>query len=479
MPNILLVSLDAVRADHLSCYGYARDTSPFLKRFVKEATLYEHAYTAARWTLPAHASLFTGMSNSKHGVSADWTDLQALDDTQVTTLAEFLGQMGYQTAAFSSIEWIGPKTKLDRGFQHFRQAWTLLDSTDAVYSYVERLPEKLKKNLVWRANYLYEKARRDKGARKTNRLLERWFNRISPERPFFAFLHYLEGHAKYWPPEPERSAFVEADAEAESIAERHVAPWAHLTGQQPISQDHLDVLAALYDGSLLYLDRVLAKAIGLIERLGVLDDTVIIITSDHGECFGEHGYYQHSSPTLHEPAIRVPLIIRYPRCFPRGMQVEIPVSATDIFPTITDVLGVTDRRISDQVQGESLVPAGDGLDRDHVAVVESLTTPESSLRKADPSVDIGRFDYHLRAVRWRNYKYIRHSRGGHELYDLSSDPGEMTNLVNVTTSWAAKIQKMLDRWLASFEHSSKRSEAAEDADDAEVRRRLAALGYLD
>ena len=476
MPNIVLISLDAVRADHLSCYGgYKRETTPFLNTFVKEATVYESAYTAARWTLPAHTSLFTGMSNSKHGISADWTNLQALDDRRIVTLAEFLKSLGYQTAAYSSIEFIAPRTRLDRGFEHFEQVWTLLDSSHVIYRYVNQLPEKLK-TLVWGINKFYEKfLRSDKGARRINQMFKQWLERPSQEKPFFAFLHYFDAHAKYWPPEPYRSAFIKPEAEVKRITKKHIAPWLHLTGQQTISPEEFDILAKLYDSELLYLDHTLKQLINCLAENGVLDETLIIITSDHGECFGEHGYYQHSSPCLHEPAIHVPLIIRYPEHFPTGQRIAVPVSIIDIFPTIVELLCNGDG-VLEQFQGISLMGMPDSMPEDRIVVIESLTTPASSLYSIDSDIDRAKFDYFLRALRWRNYKYIWHSQGNHELYDLSSDPGEEENQIGIQSQIENFMHSNLKRWLELSPQCQTQSGSDKEL-DPEVRRRLAELGY--
>lgn len=476
-PNIILISLDAVRADHLSCYGYHRPTSPFLDQFAQASTLYENAYSTTRWTLPAHASMLTGTYLSKHGVGDDRTGLRKLSDPRLVTLAEYLHIQNYQTVGFSSVPALGLETQFDRGFDHFYQTWTLFDERHPLYH-----TKFLGRYWGRRLRSIYENRtfyRADKGARKTNRLFTRWLRQQrGDDRPFFAFFHYFEAHGPYWPPRKYRSLFTSADQTVKTLAKAHADPWDVLAGRVQLTDQEMATLEALYDAEIRYLDDILAEIVGLVRRSNQLERTMIIVTADHGESFGDHGCFQHSAPSLYESVVKVPLLIRFPQRFPSEKRVSIPVSIADVFPTITEVLEDTPGPHYQQFQGNSLIPANLKADADRIVVMESLTDPSKGLMTVDPNFDTSGHDYYLRAVRWRDYKFIWKSTGENELYQLSADPQELTNLMDKESTIAQAMQDKLQDWLNSFEPYQPISDEADDLSE-EVIERLHALGYLE
>jgi len=476
-PNIILISLDAVRADHLSCYGYRRSTSPFIDQLAQESVLYESAYSATRWTLPAHASMFTGTYLSKHGVGDDKTRLRKLSDLRFTTLAEYLHAREYQTVGFSNVAALGVEMHFDRGFDRFYQNWTLFDERHPLYH-----AKFLGKYWGRRLRYIYENRkwfRSDKGGRKTNHLFSKWLrHKRHSGQPFFAFFHYFEAHGPYWPPRKYRSLFTQANRNARVLSKAHADPWDVLAGNIQLTDDETAVLESLYDAEIRYLDHLLTELVELLQKQGELERTMIILTADHGESFGDHGCFQHSAPCLYESVVRVPLLIRYAPQFPAGTRVTIPVSLVDIFPTITQMLEQTQKPLHRQLQGSSLAPDDLARNPDRIVVMESLTNPAKGLKAVNPNFDTSQYDYYLRAVRWRDYKFIWRSSGIHELYHLSKDPHETTNLIHQKPAIVRDMQGKLEDWLASFDPYSPDGDSVEDLSN-EVIKRLHALGYLE
>ncbi len=489
-PNILLIVADALRADRLSCYGYNRPTTPELDALAREGTRFEYAYTASRWSLPAYASLFTGASVSRHGVGADATGVRDLADARWCTLPEFLGSRHYQTAGFSNNTFVGRDFGFHRGFGYFRETWKLLEEQDAAFYWLQRLGGHgfrtgKRRNLGFAINDLYFRRidkrweRGEKGAARTNRLFARWLDYLwNDHKPFFGFVLYLEPHTRYWPPEPFRSAFLTSDPRyAKELSGQAQRAYDYLTGKVLLSEHDFAVLSDLYDGQVSYADSRLGQLVKVLKRGGVLDDTVLIVTADHGECLGEHRALGHASPSLHEPAIRVPLIIRYPPVYGAAEVVSSPVSVIDIYRTIVDLVGGASDMLSHQLQGASLLPPRLQSLEDRPVVIESLDSHRRAFAKIAPHFDIGQYDYLQRAIRWRQYKLIWKSRSAPELYEVAADPGEQTNLAGDNPQLAAELQHRLDEWLASFEHCSAGQGPGDEIDTA-VLSHLAALGYV-
>jgi arylsulfatase A-like enzyme len=457
---------------------------PYLDQLAQESTLFEYAYTPAWWTLPAHASLFTGTSVSRHGICKGAMSPQKLSNRQLVTLPEFLCRAGYQTVGFSGAAAISRDTLFDRGFDDFYEPWKLIEENHPLYVPLRQMSDFFGKNWVWRINWLYESRwyrRRDKGAAKTLRLFQHWLDHIwDRRRPFFAFLHLFEAHAAYWPPATYRQAFLNGYQAPKELALRHAAPWAYYNGEIEISDAEFELLTALYDAELLYLDSTLQGLCASLLTYGVLENTLVIITADHGECLGEHGYFQHTPFCIYEPLIRVPLVIRHPALFPARQRISTPVSLYDLFPTIAEVAGLEARHLAHQWQGKCIAPTRVDFLADRPVFVEALNPLAEEAGRIHSEVNAARYDYYLRAVRWQHYKLIWHSKGAHELYDVRADPTERVNLIHREPALAYELQRKLENWLESFEPDLLPSDSNErDELHEETVRRLRALGYVD
>ena len=387
-PNILLIVIDTARADRFSFNGYAKETSPRIAALAREGTLYTNAYTPPPWTLPAHASLFTGLYPSAHG--ADAGNLRLDDD--LPFLAKSLQSAGYLTVGYTGLVTL----RIDR--------W-----------------------LTWRSEH--------PGARG---------------QPFFIFVNYFEPHLPYNPPEPERSRFLSSPADPGAVDRlrrfKHPAEVKQILGAGDLTEDDFRVLSDLYDGEIAYVDRRVGEIVNLLRREEILDSTLVAVTSDHGEMLGEHGLIDHKL-SIHEPLLRIPMVVRYPARFPAGRRIETPVMLQDLHPTILRIAGVDpvpdDRAGAVGSRPEAGILPGLTMARDPVGREEAARGGEPPgiaeyarpteflevMRTVVPDVDTSPWDRTLVAYRSGSDKLHWASDGRHLLFDLESDPGETDDLV--------------------------------------------------
>lgn len=467
-PNVLLIVMDTTRADHLSCYGYPRRTTPNLDRLANDGVLFEQARSAAIWTLPAHASLFTGLFLSQHG--ADRSHMR-LDD-RFTTIAELLHDRGYQTAGFSNNSWVSPATNFHQGFEVFEEpqlaSWVL--SRLALPSLVEKLL----------ARSVFPGARGD--AAMTNRRIRRWFNTVyEPHAPFFLFVNYLEPHYSYEPPRPYRRRFFAAGREAAAWAlEKRLRTPSERVPPILLSEEQRAILSDLYDGELAYLDARIGELLADLARRALLDETLVVVTSDHGENLGDHQLFQHQF-CLYETLLHVPLILRYPPALPAGVRVTEPVSLVDVVPTVIKMLGLEAPSLQALLPGQSwagsplAVPADRAIVAEYEPRLDFLPRARRSHKGPQP-LDEAYFTRHLKTLCREGFKFIWASDGRHELYDLGQDPEESHNLMSAFPEKAKAMEEELFQHLLTLKPIGS-PEPAPDLNTA-TREQLRALGYL-
>ena len=480
-PNIVIILCDDTRPDHMSCYGYGRSTTPAIDRIAAEGALYENCISPAIWTLPSVACLFTGTYNSLNGVFRGHPFL----DSQFATLAEMLGREGYQTLAASNIAWISRGTKFDRGFQRFHQNWQLIQSRSDV-AWARRIgkvdPFKLLAspvsllNGVW-GRYFWKK--RDYGAARTTDVVERWIRQAVKEaRPFFLFVHYLEPHLRFNPPEPYRSRFFRDSGELSRAMSVNQDALAYAEGRVQMTEDDFAMLSRLYDGEIAYTDHQVGRIAELLKNLRIEDTTALLITSDHGQNLGDHGLMSHRY-CLYDTLLKVPLIARLPGMSDAGLRVNEQVQSVDIYPAIINMLGL--ERPS-HLQGESLLPTDLKSKSREFAFAEYLASP-SSMASTGLLEDQGMIahgvgmDRKMRAVRTLDFKLVKKYDLSEEdeLYNIREDPGETRNILGVMPEEAARLGTALDKWLASFEQ---KDFDGEDRVAPELREHLEGLGYV-
>ena len=455
--------MDAGRADHLSCYGYARPTTPHLDRIAAEGTLYEKAISAAVWTVPSHASLFTGMYLSGHGLRGRSLKLRQ----DLPTMAGFLSAQGYDTLALTANALIGQATGLARGFTELKDIRNVFQG--------QRLPGWQKKaNALYRRLYYgrspHQNTWYDSGAWRLTYDMQRWIRqqqRNGDGRPFFIFANYMEPHLRYDPPRAFRQRFL-TPAQEKRWQQVNQNAWKYMSGELSMTDDDWDILTRLYDAELAYLDSRLGQLYEFLQQSQLLDNTLLIVTSDHGENLGEHQMMDHQY-CVYETLTSVPLLVRYPARFEAGMRSEALVQSVDLLPTLAELVAVQDDPGLGRVQGQSLLSA---MPRDF-AVTEYLAPQLHSFRREGVEFDT-RFSRQLRAIRTEQYKYIWSSDGADELYDLQVDPGERRNLIEVERETAVSLANQLQQWV---EQHTIAAEAETRLDEAVISR-LEALGYI-
>jgi arylsulfatase A-like enzyme len=446
-PNVLLITLDTVGADHLSLYGYARPTSPVLERLARSGIRFDEARAPAPWTLPSHATMFTGRWH--HDLSVDWTTPL---DKKYRTLAEHLEARGYATAGFvANLFSCSYDSGLNRGFTHyedyvlenfvpFRTAW-LFDhltrlTSDLVMVVGRALGDVPYRILAHLSPYLVGFRKKD-GASINRAFLDWLSHRRQPARPFFAFLNYFDAHDPFVLPAGAEYRF--------GLKPRKPADFVFL-GQYWQLVDKLALRPVYrvlgrdsYDNCVAYLDERLGDLVDELQRRGVLDRTLLIVTSDHGEGMGEHGLFEHGE-SLYRPEIHVPLVIVLPAVARATGVVLEPVSLRDLPATILDLAGLAE---ASPFPGRSLAhlwrhpsPGGGPVATDGVI---------SELRKPNPSnPNRGRspgWRGPLISVAEGDFVYIRNlGDGSEELFNVQEDPAEVRNL-----SRAEAMQPVIQR----------------------------------
>jgi len=419
--NLILISIDTLRADHLGTYGYYRDTSPNLDRLAARSTVFERAVAQAPNTKPSHASLFTSLYYSVHRIVGDETT--AIPSWRVT-LPEILQAEGIETAGFVDGGYLRRVFGFDQGFDHYEDEPV--------------------------------------GIARILGSVGRWLDALETPR-FFLFVHCYDVHTPYAPPPPFDTWFedVPYDGDFEPTTANLEAVSA---SKRPISPEDLEHVVARYDGGIRYTDAQLGDFFEDLERRGLLDTTIIIVTSDHGEAFMEHGsmlhWQNHFNPNLH-----VPLFVFVPGR--EAGRVGTTVELIDVLPTALDLLGLPPHP---PAMGRSLVAAMEGRaaldDGDEFAIGEPFR-----LGGSEASV-----------ITDRHQLFIHPGFGLTQLFDTRTDPGATTNI-------AAREPETTERLLAILADFKRRVEAANqqdgsqsaakvDIDDA-TRENLRALGYLE
>jgi arylsulfatase A-like enzyme len=328
-PNVMLVVLDTVRASSMSLYGSTRPTTPALDALRRRGVLFAHAWAPAPWTLPTHASMFTGLDPSEHG--ADWT--VPLSDRH-PVLAEQFRARGYATGGFAANTiYCDYEHGLTRGFQHYVDYAPTVGET----LYSSALLRAASNSSVLRNWFGFRELLGRQTAADVNARFLQWQRRIAG-RPFFAFINYFDAHAPVLPPPPYDTMFA-ARGRPYLNTLRY---WNHQAGfldQSELTVEDEQRELAAYEGAIAYIDHQLGRLIDELERAGLLRNTVLIVTADHGDMFGEHGVHSHGN-SLYRQVLEVPLLIVAPERAPAGMVVTTPVTLVDIAATALGLAGI-------------------------------------------------------------------------------------------------------------------------------------------
>jgi arylsulfatase A-like enzyme len=454
-PSVILIVLDCGRADHLSCYGYERQTTPFIDRLAAEGVRFTHMITTAPWTLPAHASLFTGLYKSSHGA----TDEHRRLEEGRPTLAETLRAAGWATGGFCANPWV-VETGLTRGFDYFFDHRPRVRRLARAYFARQQLGDLLLR-------------RRDSGGRRTNLAFARWLGSVPAEKPFFAFVHFNEPHLPYRPPPPYHRQFMNGTSPARARGVNQDCN-RFIAGEVAMDAEDFRILTALYDGELRYADTLIAQLMDVLGHLGRREDTILLITADHGENLGDHGLMSHKF-VLFDTLLRIPLILHGPALLPTGIVSDALVQSTDVFPTVTRLLDVP----TPTVEGVPLAGPKGLLPVERAFTVSEKFRPNLRVfRERYPRFSADQHDVRKRALRTRTHKYIWHSDGRELLYDLTLDPGETRDLAASEPGIARTLRQQLEGWMTTHGERDL-ANAPEPEFEDEVKRRLADLGYIE
>lgn len=442
-PAIVLISIDDLRADHLGCYGYKRNTSPHIDSLAQEGLIFSKCYIHEPWTLPSHISLLTSLYPITHGV-----DKSHLLDPAIVTLAESLQAQGYTTVgSVSGGVWMHPRYGFGRGFD--------------IYN-------------------LNPDVRAEDQNAFVKEMLEKYRG-----KQLFLFIHYFDVHSDidklpYEAPPPYNTLFSRdycGGFKGGTGTDFSSKQLAYINENQiALAQDDIECIISLYDNGIAYADKCVGDLIALLKQENRFDNTLIVITADHGEEFQEHGYLLHDNPYYYEEIVHVPLILKLPktqRNFPgnkRGEIVNDLVESIDIMPTILDIAGIDGPR----VQGMSLLKLIDG-DGNGKECVFGLGSSGNLM---------------IRTERWKLVNDRGFQEDRFKLFDLHNDPMERVNLSGTGLAIEARLKESLKRKVEQS-HTLKKSliekgateqESEKDNDTVtltpEEKERLKALGYV-
>jgi arylsulfatase A-like enzyme len=384
--NVLVITIDTLRADHLGCYGYARPTSPRLDSFAADAVLFEKVFCQSPETLPSHTSIFTGMYPRTHKAISH----ESVVDKKITTLAEVLDGRGYATGAIISSHVLDAKYGLDQGFKTYEAIH---------YMFSDRKREEM--------NQREEDPTTDEALA--------WL-RTNKEARFFLWIHWFHPHRPYSPPPRYREIFAGnySGPAAEDQNDWTMKAWREQTALPP---EDIAYMRGLYDGEVAFTDVQVGRVLDELASLGVAKNTLVVVTADHGEILYEHEFYFGHDIALYDECTMIPLIMRIPGVKAVHRRIGNLVQSIDILPTILGALGIAG---PSEIEGKSLLPLIEGAAGagDQYAFSETFPFPE----KCPPR----------HAVRTAGAKLIwREERSGaisKQYYDLAADPGETKNL---------------------------------------------------
>ncbi len=424
--NVLVISVDTLRADHLGCYGYTRATSPRIDAIAKEGVLFEQVVAPAPWTLPSYGSFFTGCSPAMHraGVNTDKEHRFGRDEdgtkkelevlrSDLPTLAETLAAAGYATAGFQANSFLRAKNGLSRGFDR----------------------------------YVFYQYRSDFGADLATKWIEGHRG-----RPWFCFLHVMDVHQPYAPPPPYDTKFSKVSFEEVADYPPNID---ELRAKKP-DEATRKLLVDEYDGAIASVDERIGLVLDKLKQLGELDRTLVVIHSDHGEEFWEHGGYEHGHAE-HEEVLHVPLVLRMPGKLPEGARIAPRVRGIDVMPTIVALLGI---QPPSGIEGKSLLPLVEGKSESPRECISEATLHGAREIKALTSGS-------ERLTLAGNVPGV--------LYDLAADPGETRDLRSDREERAKEMEERLLRRHEILARAAARGGTMQLTE--EEKKRIRDLGY--
>ncbi|WP_222912787.1 sulfatase [Natrinema sp. SYSU A 869] len=418
--NVILLSADALRADHLSCYGYHRDTSPVLDEFAEESIRFTQAYSASSHTREAVPALLTG----------EYPDV-AIDANYrlvADTIASRLSEAGFKTGGFHSNPFVSRAYGFDQGFDEFDD--DLHFGQHKLVALAQRALDKLRNRHYARAEEINDRSLS-------------WVDSLASNDSFFLWNHYMDTHGPYEPPEDYQRLYCQetvSDSKAQSLYQRAIKD------PDSITDEERQLLIDLYDAEIRYNDERIGEFLESLRKRNLLEDSLLIVTADHGDAFGEHGYYEHPR-YLHDEITHVPLFVRPPGGVD-GSEVASPTSTLDVAATLEDVVGATT-----QSEGQSLLELGGKSDTvDRTVFLQARGEDEHS---------------HLR-------RYALRTADGACFCERDRE----NDILEFTSCTSRSHREELEAHIAERVRRENGEAAADDGEvDDEIERRLSALGY--
>ncbi len=523
-PDIIFIVLDTQRADRLGCYGHRKAITPNLDQFAAGGVLFEQAISPAQWTIPSHASMFTGLYPTAHQVTQSSQSLSA----ERPHLAELLRDSGYQTVAFCNNPLVGILNNgFKRGFQTFYNYGGAIPSVPGDSSTLPRPLRRLlesytqflrrisypvqnffgQSDLAFRLSLnawftpIWSRVANFKGQNERSvRDLTHYFQareQKGEERPLFLFLNLMETHLPFTPPADfidQVAPYLRRSKEARTIMRRwnrEAYRWAAPLSE-PLSDLEAQVLSDLYDAEVAYQDAYLGQLLAQLGKRANAENTLTIIVADHGDGLGEHGYMGHAFVAYQE-LLHVPLMMQWPRRFKEPVRIQAPVSTRRVFHTMLDAAGRLPKTAAVdpvQVRGLTLANSVAGRDPEQVAYSEvypPLTFVRAIEKRQPELLEAFRCLAVRRAVVQQNvladsgpHKLIQVDEKLDELFDLADDPLESENLLAERPSVTEAMQKELSRMITAVSQQKAQVTAGSQVElDENMTRRLRALGYID
>jgi arylsulfatase A-like enzyme len=477
-PNVLLIVWDTVRADRMSLYGYDKPTTPKTDAWAQRGTVYDRAVSPGVWTLPSHASMFTGLPERAHGVSADHNWL----DSAHETIAETLSATGYDTWVFCSNPYLAKDTNLLQGFDKQEFPWDK--------AWMDKVGAHMKGKLDPRdASTAVSPAFTGKAGADSNRYLYKeagpvaadalgaWLDaRAEPERPFFGFINLMEAHLPRIPSLAARQAVMRPEAIERAWHVEQSTTYFHewMVGVRSYDPLDLEAISGVYDASLIDLDAATAFVFDLIQARGLAEDTAVILTSDHGENLGDHDLLLHKYG-VHNSLARVPLVVVWPGTY-EAVRVSDPKSVADV---LVDVL---DRGRAPIPDARKAALAGRPQRAAQGVVAEFSAVADGSvlrMKKLHPDASTARLERTFLALEQGPLKVIEASDGGVELFDVVADPAESHNLASSRPADVSRMRALVEAWRAAVPPWTPTGEASGHKRSDELKKGLEAIGYVE
>lgn len=409
-PNVIFIVVDALRPDHLSGYGYERPTSPNLDAFMASGARFAEATSTSSWTYPSNAAMLTGLLPSHIGVK-DWASPPGVVPAERTLLAELLHDAGYQNVGFVTNYFLWPQFGLNQGFD------------------------------------FYDRLNGSERAEDLNQMAFDWLTEhpdAGESQPLFLYMYYYDSHSWYDPPAPYDTLY-DPTYTGPLTPELYGHGRSVIAGDLVLEPRDVEYLLALYDGEITYWDIHFQQLMDRLAAEGLLENALVVVTSDHGEMFGEHGKWLHGN-SLYEEVLRVPLLIRYPGVVAAGRVSDTPVTTADLMPTVLDLLNLP---VPDGLDSLSLKPLlteepGAFAERPIYAEMNGEVNPTSISYGVAPT-------YHLRSIKEGNRKYILAFGVPEENVLYQVEPNSLYEGENIIADYPAQAEDFYYRLYSWFQ----------------------------